>query len=172
MQNFLILAVVTLALGMGFFWYLAPTAQFPIVIDLNPLGTKTTPSMTFRVLGTGTHAAAVSTRKNYAAYSETDFAKLWGMAHGSDGTILPKVDFSKEYVIAVFTGQKSTGGHSIAVASVSDEGNVRTVAVTLTKPGEGCIVTQVLTNPYQIIAVPFSDSSLAHTDTEISPPCN
>lgn len=171
MRSLLILAAVTLALGVGFFWYLAPMAQFPIVIDFSS-GTSVTPSVSFRVLDTGTHAADVSLRKNYAAYSQADIVRLWELAHGTDGAKLPMVDVSKEYVVGVFAGQKPTGGHSVSVASIVDNENVRTVFVTLTKPGEGCMVTEALTNPYQIIAVPFSDASLTHKDTEVVTACN
>ena len=156
-------------------YYLAPSAQFtesniaPAIVDSAPA--KATQLVRFTVLDTGTHATGVAVRKNYAAYANEDFAKIWKMAHGTGGSPLPKVDFSKEYVIGIFSGQKSTGGNSIAVASVTDAGDVRTVAVTLTKPGAGCIVTQSLTNPYQIVTVPLSDATLTHSDTEVITSC-
>jgi hypothetical protein len=182
MRNTLILigvALAAVAIGAGLYFYASPqflntasSIEYPAPTANASNTLVPTHVVVFRVLDTGTHAAGVSERKNYAASSEEDFAKIWKMAHGTDGTTLPKIDFSKEYVIGVFAGQKSTGGNLIAVTSVTDAGNARTVAVTLTSPGTGCMVTQSLTNPYQIVAVPLSDASLAHTDTEVSPPCN
>lgn len=179
MRNILLLtsvALIAIAIGAGLYLYM-PTQFFSNSVPsaVQPAGINTAPAqtrvVTFRVLDTGTHAAGVSVQTNYAASSEEDFAKLWKMSHGTDGKTLPEIDFSKEYVMGVFAGQKPSGGYSVAVASVTDAGNTRTVAITLTSPGEGCMVTESLTNPYQIIAVPLSDASLAHTDTEVSTPC-
>lgn len=128
-------------------------------------------AVSFRVVESGAQAANISVRKNYAAYTQEAFEKVWNMVHGTSGAEKPVVDFSQEYVIAVFAGKQPTGGHSIAVAAVVDALNTRTVDVTLTKPGEGCIVTQALTNPYQVVVVPLSDASLTHKDTEIEEPC-
>ena len=172
-----LLAVVAIAAGLYFY---TPGQFLDTTSNMQPAApaadASNTPVQTntvsFRVLDTGTHATGVSDRKNYAAYAQEDFTKIWQMAHGTDGVALPKIDFSKEYVIAVFAGQKSTGGNSIAVTSVTDAGTARTVAVTLTQPGTGCTATESLTSPYQIIAVPLSTASLAHTDTEVSTPCN
>lgn len=127
--------------------------------------------ISFRVLDTGTIAADAAGRKNYAAYSQSSLLKLWAMAHGTDGTVPPPVDFATEYVVGVFAGQRPTGGYSIAVTNVTDLSDTRTISVTLTKPGAGCITNQMVTSPYQIIAVPESSAALAHTDTETSTPC-
>lgn len=126
----------------------------------------------FRVLDTGGNAAGVTARKNYAAYSQEGYLKLWDLAHGSDDILPPKIDFSNEYVIGVFAGQKMTGGYGIEVGAVKDSGDTRTVSVRLTKPGTGCIVTQALTSPYQIIAVPKSASVLEDQEVQVSEPCN
>ncbi len=170
--------VAAIAIGAGLYFYVPSEVLAPApspAATTAPVSASNTPAVAktvkFSELDSGTHAAGVSVRKNYAAYTEEDFAKIWKMAHGTDGKAQPKVDFSKEYVIGVFAGQKATGGNSIAVASVTDAGNARTVAVTITKPGAGCMVTESLTNPYQIIVVPVTGLSLAHTDTEVAKAC-
>lgn len=138
----------------------------------NPLGTKTVVAQSqrvdFRVLETGVQTSGVSERKNYAAYSQEGLEKMWKMLGRKD---LPKIDFSKEYVIGVFAGQKSTGGHTIAVSSVTDMEQVRTVAVVLTSPDTNCVVAQSITNPYQILVVPLSYAQLAHTDSKTLTQC-
>lgn len=169
-------ALISIFVGVSLY-YFAPSPQSTYTVsDAAPATVNNAPAQAsqailFNVLDTGTHAASVAVRKNYAVYAKEDFVKLWKMAHGTDGSPLPKVDFSKEYVIGIFAGEKSTGGNSIAVASVIDAGAVRTVAVTLTKSGADCMVTQSLMNPYQIVAVPLSDASLTHSDTEVATPC-
>lgn len=171
-------ALAAILIGSGLYFYYAATQIPDTELSIaNPTGsTVPTPepahSVTFRVLDSGTQAAGAPARKNYAAYSKDGFVKLWNMVHGASAASLPEIDFSKEYAIGVFAGQKPTGGYSIEVVSVTDEDAVRTVEVGLTKPGANCMVTEALTSPYQIIAVPVSAAALAHTDAEASAPCN
>lgn len=127
--------------------------------------------VSFSVLAEGTNASNVSERKNYAVYTEEDFARLWAMAYGTDTSGMPSVDFDTQYVIGVFAGQKSSGGHTIEVASVTDADSIRTISMALTRPGEGCVVSQALTSPFQLIAVPVSDRELARTETEVVAAC-
>jgi hypothetical protein len=184
--------VVAILIAAGLYYAASPTpATLPgtVNVDTTPLGsasstvtttstttvttaTSTTPRpVAFRIVDTGTHAANVDRRKNVAVFSKTEYDNLWRSAKGVDAGAPPKVDFSKEYVIGVFAGTKPTGGYSIAVTSVIDAGTTRTLMVTISKPGEGCIVTQALTSPYQIIVVPKNDLSLANRDTETSTTC-
>lgn len=127
--------------------------------------------VSFTVLSEGTSAASVSERKNYAVYTEEDFARLWNMAYGSDAAALPSVDFERMYVIGVFAGEKPSGGHGIEVSRVTDAGDTRTIAVTLTAPGAGCMTTQALTSPFQFVTVPVSNANLARTEETATVPC-
>ncbi len=178
-REFLLITSVTcisIFIGVSLY-FLAPTQfvhtatnSIPENVDTVAVQTPHT-EIDFNILDAGTHAADIAVRKNYAAYAKEDFAKIWKMAHGTNGPNLPEVDFSKEYVVGVFAGQKSTGGNAIAIASIKDMGDVRTVAINLIKPGTDCMVTQSLTNPYQIATIPFSDASLTHADTEVVTSC-
>lgn len=176
----LITCIAAVVIGIVFYFY-TPTQSFstqPVALSptQTPIPTPTnapqTGTVAFRILDTGTHAAGVSERKNYVAYSQEDFAKIWTMAHGSDGTPVPTVDFSTEYVIGVFAGQKPTSANSITVSSVTDTQNARNVVVMLSKPGTGCMTSQIVANPYQIVALPLSIAPLTHTDTEVAVICN
>lgn len=125
--------------------------------------------VSFGVLGHGSVAESVSKRKNYAIYSKEEYEKIWKLT-GNTNT-MPVVDFKKGYVIAVFAGERPTGGYAISVEKVSDTGNERHVTVLVEKPGEGCVTTQAITSPYQIIRVPFSAAVLSHTDDVREVPC-
>ena len=124
----------------------------------------------FSVLAEGS-SATVSERKNYAVYTDADFARLWSMAYGDDAPALPSVDFERMYVIGVFAGEKPSGGHDISVSRVSDAGDTRTVAVTVTAPEAGCMTTEALTSPFELILVPVSDANLARTEEAVTTPC-
>ena len=171
-------ALAAVLIGSGLYLYYAETGLPNTELSMaNPASSTDTtpepsPSVSFRVLDSGTQATNAPARKNYAAYSKDGFEKLWTMAHGSSGAPIPEIDFSTEYAIGVFAGQRPTGGYAIEVASVTDEDVVRTVNVLLTKPGTNCMVTEAFTSPYQIIVVPLSAAALAHTDAEAAAPCN
>ncbi len=124
-----------------------------------------------RTIATGTHAVDGDKQANYAAYAEEGLAKIWKYAYGATKPI-PAIDFSKEYVIAVFAGEKPTGGYVVEASSVTDDGESRVVTVTLTSPGKGCMVTEALSAPFQIVAVPLSGSTLSHSDVKATESCN
>ncbi len=123
----------------------------------------------FTVIGHGSKAASVTERKNYAVYTKEEYARIWKLTGSTEK--MPTIDFTKAYVVAVFAGSRTTGGYAISVDKVLDTQDARSVHVLIEKPGVGCITTQSLTSPYQIIRVPFSGASLSHTDTEQEVPC-
>ncbi len=125
--------------------------------------------VSFGVLGHGSVAEGVSKRKNYAIYSKEEYEKMWKLTGST--TKMPVVDFKKGYVIAVFAGERPTGGYAISVEKVTDTGKERHVTVLIEKPGADCVATQALTSPYQIIRVPFSAAELSHTEVEREVPC-
>lgn len=64
----------------------------------------------------------------------------------------PEVDFSKEAVVAVFAGEKPTGGFGISI-----EGSLAKARISLESPPEDAMVTQAITSPYAVFAVPVGE---------------
>lgn len=177
MRHMLIVLGISLAaivVGAGLYFY-GPSElrETPVLngTEASALSADQAVPVSFAVLAEGTNASSVSERKNFAVYTEEDFARLWAMAYGTDGGTMPSIDFDTQYVIGVFAGEKSSGGHTIEVASVTDASSIRTVSMALTRPGEGCMVSQALTSPFQLISVPVSDRELARTETEVVTVC-
>jgi len=172
---FIVLGVATAFILTGAtLYYYGPSelreGQQVVNVEASALGADASEVIPFEVIVEGMNAVEVSSRKNYAVYDEQEFARLWRMAMG-DESEMPKVDFERDYVIGVFAGEKMSGGYGIKVANVTDNTAVRTVAMTLSKPGTGCVATQALTSPFQIISVPFSDREHARSDTEVEAAC-
>lgn len=73
---------------------------------------------------------------------------------------VPGVDFTDDQVVAVFMGEKRTGGYSVEILTVETKRSeiddltslVITVAYRQPKPGD--IVQEVITYPYHIITIP------------------
>ena len=66
---------------------------------------------------------------------------------------VPKVDFSKERIVALFLGQKNSGGFSIKVTDVSENAGKIYVSVQETVPKSGEMATMAITNPYTIVKI-------------------
>jgi PrcB C-terminal len=66
----------------------------------------------------------------------------------------PAVDFSRDVVIAVAAGERSTGGNEIAVTQVSQSNGELTAEVQEIVPGPNCITTSALIQPVDVVVVP------------------
>jgi len=69
----------------------------------------------------------------------------------------PEVDFSKEMVILVALGRKNTGGYTIEVTKVEPVGDKLQITVRRKSPTPGAMTVQMVTAPFQMVAVPQSD---------------
>lgn len=89
--------------------------------------------------------SSVETPFVFVARSPETFAQLQKIIEN-----LPSepVDFSKTAVVAVFAGEKNTGGYSVGV-----EKNADRISVKVAAPPKGAMVTQVLTAPYAVMLV-------------------
>lgn len=84
-----------------------------------------------------------------------EWGRLW-QAHQAGAfpqRSLPAVDFSRELAIAIFAGERPTGGFAVAVEQVAESASGIEVVYRVTSPPPGAIVSQALTSPFQIIAV-------------------
>ncbi len=111
----------------------------------------------FTTLASGDHSG-VRVRKNYLYSDEAEFAKVWDDAH--PGEPMPDVDFSREAVIALFAGERPSGGHAIKVEDIIVSDGAETVFIARTEPGPGCIVTQAITTPFTFVKVPIPTRAL------------
>ncbi len=68
--------------------------------------------------------------------------------------VRPEVDFSRDLVIAVASGEHSSGGHQIAVQQVTQDGGTLRIEVVDTSPGPDCMTTSALTQPVDVVLVP------------------
>ena len=70
---------------------------------------------------------------------------------------IPAVNFAQSSVVAVFMGQKRSGGYSITIEKVTVEDNTALVLVKNTVPEPGAAVTMALTAPYCVALIPKAD---------------
>jgi hypothetical protein len=71
----------------------------------------------------------------------------------------PDVDFDSEMVVIVALGSRPTGGYYVKVTSVEASDGSILVRYEEGTPGPGCMVPQVITAPYQVVAVPKKEGT-------------
>jgi hypothetical protein len=111
-----------------------------------------TPATTMRTIDKGDHsnrddAAQVTAR------TEREWQQLW-QQHAADRP-RPAVDFTKEMVVGVFLGSRPTAGYVLEIVSATQDSGTLLVKYRESVPPRGMMTAQVLTSPYQIVAVPF-----------------
>ena len=82
-----------------------------------------------------------------------DWSKLWTEHAGADRKA-PAVDFSKDIVLAVFMGTRSSTAFSAEIVRARTEGATLVVSYKETRPAPGGVAAQILTAPFHIVAVP------------------
>lgn len=111
-----------------------------------------------RELGRGAYSG-MNVATNRVIKTEGEWEKLW-KRHGAirvPPEPAPAVDFEKEMVVAVFMGQKSTGGYAIEIKRIETTALRLRIIVERKEPGPDAIVTQALTAPFHFVAVGRSE---------------
>jgi PrcB C-terminal len=78
----------------------------------------------------------------------------------------PVINFEKEMVIALFLGEKNSGGYAITVEQVLNKNNKVSVFYKATSPKLGDMVTSVMTQPFTIIKMPKTEKEIVFKSLE------
>ncbi|HEY9839983.1 MAG: protease complex subunit PrcB family protein [Candidatus Sericytochromatia bacterium] len=113
-------------------------------------GTKTISFSTLSQRSSNIHEAGTR-----VVTTSQDFSTLW-QQHTSVLDTPPTVDFNSQSVLAVFAGEKPTGGFTATITSVKQLNKTLTVTYKVTAPAPDAIVTQVITYPAHIVSIPLS----------------
>jgi len=111
-------------------------------------------TQSWQVVAKGNQCAIQESRQ-VLIKSEADFDKLWKETF--NGVYMPDpkpaIDFSKKWVVAAFLGTVNTGGHSIEIKEIKQEGTTATVTLKHTKPGAGCMSSMAIEFPFVMATV-------------------
>jgi hypothetical protein len=110
--------------------------------------------VSFRVLDSGSRSGIAAPQEMVATSAE-EWERLW-QAHQAGAfpqRPLPAVDFSTSLCVAIFAGERPTGGFEVKIEQVVESANGLEVTYRVSRPPAGAIVSQSLTSPFEIIAV-------------------
>ena len=154
-------AVVAIAIGVYMFY----SGEYQPSSVTNQQASVIVP---FTALAEGSRSK-VDSRVNYLITTQEELAELWKFLE--EPPPVPKVDFTKKVVAAVFAGKAPTSGYDINVVEVQDA-DKRVVKIELIKPDESCILAQSLTAPYQVIELPKTSLPFTHADVWTTKSCS
>ena len=158
-----IIVATVIAIGIGV--YLFYSGEYPPSSVMNQPSAVIVP---FTALAEGSRSK-VESRVNYLIETQEELVELWKFLE--EPPPVPKVDFTKKVVAAVFAGKVPTSGYDIAVIEVQDA-DKRIVKIELIKPDESCILAQSLTAPYQVIELPKTSLPFTHADVWTTKTCS
>lgn len=148
MQPSLVLAFTAVAVVGNCMKPPAERTPAPTASTSAPMATE--PVHLFTQQSSGYRAAAELAIRDGAAWTAA-----WRTLHDGDpADAAPSVDFGRDMVVLVSVGQLSTGGSSVHVDSVVAGGGGAVVRYTVTQPGAGCMTTQALSAPVDVVRVP------------------
>lgn len=67
---------------------------------------------------------------------------------------LRQVDLTKEHLLFVTLGEKTTGGYSVSLVSSESADSGLHISVAVRAPAPGTMVTQAITSPCVVVAIP------------------
>lgn len=132
-------------------------ASFATVRAMPPASTGTRSTVVPAALANG-HNSALRGKTEEVLRNAADWKKLWDK-HSSNvfpQPALPKVDFSKEMVVAVSLGARSSGGYSVSITSIVDDGTNIVVTYKEAKPDPNGPSTAAITHPFVFVKVPLT----------------
>ena len=110
--------------------------------------------VTFQTVEKGIYSG-VKGRLQVVIREQSEWQNLW-RRHASikaNQTPPPAIDFGDQIVVAVFLGDKPTGGYETAVISAERNNGALTVSFSEKEPRPGAITTQAFTQPFHIVRV-------------------
>jgi hypothetical protein len=131
--------------------------------DHNPAG----PDIPYRQVGEGNLAAltgSLSVIRDPQTWA--DFVSASGLRDPAGHA--PHVNFSTEMAVALFLGQRPSGGYQITVTRVERRGTWLVIMATESVP---CVAILILTNPVAVVAVPKSTDPIVVEWHQTGPVC-
>jgi len=126
----------------------------PRGIVATQIAMKPTVPVTFRSVGKG-YRSGVRAPLQIVARSQNEWTALWRQHASVDSSSRPPpaIDFEKEVVVALFLGEKPTGGYDVQISRAEQTNDGLIIYYREKDPSPGGMVIQALTQPFHIVRI-------------------
>ncbi len=142
-------------------------------VPVTPLGPKPCPTCPQTRFSFMSNSAIVEPMQAVIKDAEA-WKQMWERIHCkviSPVPPLPEIDFSREMMVVVGLGTRSTGGHGIVVNSAFEKDGKLSIIVRKLRPGKNCFTTQAITQPVDIVRLPKIDKPVDFLEFEVVHEC-
>jgi hypothetical protein len=102
--------------------------------------------------------SGIETPKQVVVRTAAEWTALWRQ-HAPERPV-PSIDWSKEMVVGIFLGSRNTAGYGVDITGVASESGALVVRYRQREPSPDAITAQIITTPYQIVAIPSTDAAV------------
>lgn len=145
------------------------------VLALQPIpGALSARTVPVRTVDKGNGASSSLTQRSaFVVKTARRWRAVWQSLHASvhPRPVTPRVDFARHMLLVAIQGRRRSGGYSVRVARVRDEGRRWRVTIHERSPGVTCIVPAVITSPYHVVRVWRSSDMLRFVRTRRTRSC-
>jgi PrcB C-terminal len=115
--------------------------------------------LSFQTIAKG-YRSGVRESLQIVARNQTEWDSLWKrhLSVETNPPPAPAIDFNKQIVVAVFLGEKPTGGYDVEIIRAEQTDGALVIHYREKNPPPGGIVIQALTQPFHIIRVARDDN--------------
>mgnify|MGYP003576463238 CR=1 FL=1 len=137
--------------------FLIPLAIFMFSCNTTKKTAETTKEVSTEVKKSNNKLYEILTESAYQGKEEKSFevikdkSSLESLYASVNDTEVPEIDFSKSRIVALFLGQRNSGGYQIKVKQVAEKEGKIYVTTEEIKP-EG-MATMAITNPFTIVKI-------------------
>ena len=111
-------------------------------------------SISFSTIDKG-FRSGIKERKVVTIKSEKEWESFWHLHNApfAPEKQIPLIDLQQEMIVAVFSGEKNTGGYGITITKIEEDQKKGEIIVLLleTQPPPKAMFTQAITQPYHIV---------------------
>jgi hypothetical protein len=123
-------------------------------LAVTPIAMRPVQPATFRSVVKG-YRSGVRAPLQMVARSQSEWDALWRQ-HAFDGASsrpAPAIDFDREIVVALFLGDKPTGGYDVRISRADQTHDTLTIHYQERTPPPGALVSQAWTQPFHIVRI-------------------
>ncbi len=121
----------------------------------------------------GGYTEALKERREVLINTPAELQGLWSELHVGEvpQPAPPSVDFSRNSIVAIVLGERTTGGYSVEISSIIMDNGDANVIATERRPGRGCFVSEALTTPAHLVKTAKITGSVAFNVRTLETQC-